>query len=101
VVDDGLATGATMLAAVAALRSAHPTRIIVAVPVGATDTCAALKRVADDCICAATPEPFYGVGAWYLDFDQTSDEEVRQILQQAAEQLAGHGANGRGREPWS
>jgi putative phosphoribosyl transferase len=101
VVDDGLATGSTMLAAVAALRSAHPARIIVAVPVGATETCAELKRVADDCICAATPDPFYGVGAWYLDFEQTTDEEVRQILEQAAEQPAVHGASARGRVPWS
>lgn len=100
VVDDGLATGSTMLAAVTALRSAHPARIIVAVPVGATDTCAALKRVADDCICAATPEPFYGVGAWYLDFEQTSDDEVRQLLQLAAEQPAVHGASGHGRATW-
>jgi predicted phosphoribosyltransferase len=101
VVDDGLATGATMLAAVAALRSAHPARIIAAAPVGATDTCAALRRAADDCICAATPEPFYGVGAWYLDFEQTSDAEVRKILQQAAGQPATHGGGARGRPPWS
>ena len=101
VVDDGLATGSTMLAAVTALRTAHPARIIVAVPVGATDTCAELKRVADDCICAATPEPFYGVGAWYLDFEQTSDDQVRQLLAQAAEQADGQVAGGRGRAPWS
>lgn len=101
VVDDGLATGSTMLAAVTALRSAHPARILVAVPVGASDTCAELKRVADDCICAATPEPFFGVGAWYLDFEQTSDDEVRQLLQQAAEPPAVRADAGRGRMPWS
>jgi putative phosphoribosyl transferase len=101
VVDDGLATGSTMRAAVTALRSAHPARILVAVPVGASDTCAELKRVADDCICAATPEPFFGVGAWYLDFEQTSDDEVRQLLQQAAEPQAATGEGGRGRMPWS
>jgi predicted phosphoribosyltransferase len=101
VVDDGLATGSTMLAAVAALRSAHPARIVVAVPVGASDTCAELKRVADDCICAATPEPFYGVGAWYLDFEQTSDEEVRQILEHAAAEPAVHDVSTRGRTSWS
>lgn len=101
VVDDGLATGSTMLAAVTALRSAHPARILVAVPVGASDTCAELKRVADDCICAATPEPFFGVGTWYLDFEQTSDDEVRQLLQQAAEPPAVRADAGRGRMPWS
>ncbi|MBV9149566.1 MAG: phosphoribosyltransferase [Candidatus Eremiobacteraeota bacterium] len=79
-VDDGLATGATMLAAVQALRQLGPARVVVAVPVAAADTCAELKREVDDVVCAATPEPFYGVGMWYQDFTQTNDEEVRQLL---------------------
>ena len=79
-VDDGLATGATMLAAVQALRQLGPARIVVAVPVAAADTCAELKREVDEVVCAATPEPFYGVGMWYQDFTQTNDEEVRQLL---------------------
>ena len=78
--DDGLATGATMLAAVQALRQLGPARIVVAVPVAAADTCTELKREVDDVVCAATPEPFYGVGMWYQDFTQTNDEEVRQLL---------------------
>jgi len=82
-VDDGLATGATMLAAVQALRQLNPARIVIAIPVAASDTCAELKREADDLICAATPEPFYGVGMWYENFAQTSDDEVRQLLAEA------------------
>lgn len=84
-VDDGLATGSTMRAAVAALRRREPARVIVAVPVGAPDTCTELRREADDVICARTPEPFYAVGMWYRDFAQTSDAEVRQLLARAAE----------------
>lgn len=79
-VDDGLATGASMRAAVAAIRLQGPLRIIVAVPVGAADTCEELPAEAGDCVCAATPEPFYGVGLWYRDFTPTSDTEVRQLL---------------------
>jgi len=82
-VDDGLATGATMLAAVEALRQLAPSRIVVAVPVAAVDTCRELEREVEELICAATPEPFYGVGMWYQDFTQTSDAEVRDLLASA------------------
>jgi predicted phosphoribosyltransferase len=79
-VDDGLATGATMRAAVAALRQCEPARIVVAAPVGARDACDEFRVLADDVICARTPEPFYGVGLWYEDFSQTSDDEVSELL---------------------
>src|SRR5688572_13452054 len=79
-VDDGLATGATMRAAVAALRLHEPKEIIVAVPIAAPETCIELRREADHVICAATPRPFFGVGRWYTDFSQTTDEEVRELL---------------------
>jgi predicted phosphoribosyltransferase len=79
-VDDGLATGATMRAAVAALRQQHPARIVVAVPTASPDTCESLKAEADDVICAMTPEPFFAVGHWYEDFTQTTDNEVRELL---------------------
>ena len=80
VVDDGLATGSTMRAAVVAIRRRRPARIVVAVPVGARETCEALLDVADDVVCALTPEPFSAVGLWYADFSPTTDEEVRQLL---------------------
>ena len=83
-VDDGLATGATMRAAVEALRARHPVRLVVAVPVGAPETCSALELLADEVTCAVTPEPFYAVGLWYADFDQTTDAEVRALLERAA-----------------
>ena len=79
-VDDGLATGATMRAAVAALRRQRPDGIVVAVPTASRDTCEALKAEADDVICAMTPDPFFAVGHWYDDFTQTTDEEVRDFL---------------------
>jgi Predicted phosphoribosyltransferases len=82
-IDDGLATGATMKAAVLALRKENATRIIVAVPVGAATTCAELSRIADEVICLRMPEPFYGVGHWYRDFSQTSDEEVSELIEKA------------------
>ena len=85
VVDDGLATGATMFVAVRALRRLSPREIVVAVPVGSRHTCAQFSKLIDGlCVCAITPEPFYGVGAWYRDFSQTSDEEVRLLLERAA-----------------
>jgi predicted phosphoribosyltransferase len=80
-VDDGLATGSSMRAAVEALRLRGPARIVVAVPVGAPETCAALREIADEVVCAYEPERF---GLWYADFSQTSDEEVRQLLVRAA-----------------
>ena len=83
-VDDGLATGATMRAAVKALRQRDVARIVVAVPVGAPDTCRDLEGEADETICAVAPEWFQAVGQYYEDFAQTSDEEVRQFLSRAA-----------------
>ena len=79
-IDDGLATGSTMTAAVKAVRQRSPARVVVAVPVGARDTCDVLTKIADEVICVRMPEPFSAVGQWYLDFDQTSDDEVRQLL---------------------
>ena len=79
-IDDGVATGSTMRAAALALRKMQPSKIIVAVPVAAADTCADLRIEVDEVICGATPEPFMAVGAWYSDFKQTSDDEVRDLL---------------------
>jgi predicted phosphoribosyltransferase len=79
-VDDGLATGATMRAAIAAVRQQQPARIVVAVPTASPDTCEELKAEADDVVCAMTPEPFLAVGHWYEDFTQTTDDEVRELL---------------------
>lgn len=83
-VDDGLATGSTMRAAVLALRRQQPARIVVAVPVGAASTCEEFRAITDETICAITPAPFLAVGYWYEDFTQTSDEEVSELLQEAA-----------------
>jgi putative phosphoribosyl transferase len=83
-VDDGLATGATMRAAAMALRQMKPLKIVVAVPVAPPETCEAFRSEVEDVICAITPDPFVTVGAWYEDFSQTSDEEVRQLLEQAS-----------------
>jgi predicted phosphoribosyltransferase len=83
-IDDGLATGATMRAAVEALRQQGPARLVVAVPTAAPATCAEFETEVDEIVCAVTPEPFYGVGLWYADFSQTTDEEVRYLLQAAA-----------------
>jgi putative phosphoribosyl transferase len=80
VADDGLATGATMRAAVAALRAKTPTRIVVAVPVAPPSTVEQLREVADEVVCLETPEPFLGVGRWYRDFPQTTDQEVKDLL---------------------
>ncbi|MDB5353446.1 MAG: putative phosphoribosyltransferase [Planctomycetota bacterium] len=83
-VDDGLATGASMRAAVAAVRQRHPARIVVAVPIAATSTCERFRDEVDETVCARTPEPFYAVGLWYEDFSQTTDDEVRELLRNAA-----------------
>ena len=83
-VDDGLATGSTMKAAISALRRQNPKKIVVAVPTAPADTCEDLKREADEVICAATPEPFYAVGLWYEDFAQTTDDEVKELIRRAA-----------------
>ena len=81
-VDDGLATGSTMKAAAQAVRAQAPARIVVAVPVGAADTCRSFAGIVDEVVCARTPEPFSAVGLWYRDFSQTTDDEVRELLQQ-------------------
>ena len=83
-VDDGLATGSTMLAAVKCVRSLQPSDVIVAVPVASQQACAHIREEADECVCLATPTPFQAVGEWYEDFRQTSDAEVRELLGQAA-----------------
>jgi len=83
-VDDGLATGSTMLAAVKCVTSLEPVSLIVAAPVGSRQACAHIRKWADECVCLATPEPFVAVGEWYEDFGQTSDAEVRDLLAQAA-----------------
>ncbi|HKC55167.1 MAG TPA: phosphoribosyltransferase [Vicinamibacterales bacterium] len=83
-VDDGLATGSTMRAAAQAVRAHGPSRVIVAVPVGARQTCSEIAAVADEVVCARTPEPFSAVGQWYVDFDQTDDGEVRDLLQKSS-----------------
>lgn len=82
-IDDGLATGATMEAAVMALREHHPARIVVATPVGARESCERLGRVADEVVCALIPTSFMAVGQWYQDFGQTSDDEVKALVDQA------------------
>ena len=79
-VDDGLATGASMRAAVHALRGSNAAQVIVAVPVAAPDTCDAVAESADNTVCSLTPQPFFAVGLWYEDFEQVSDEEVRRLL---------------------
>ena len=87
-VDDGLATGSTMRAAVAALTKLQPAKIVVAVPVAVRSTCEELAEEVDEVVCARTPEPFYGVGEWYADFSQTTDEEVRELLARAERETA-------------
>jgi putative phosphoribosyl transferase len=87
-VDDGLATGATMRAAVAALRQQQPARIVVAVPIAAPETCDELRAEVDEIVCAITPEPFYAVGLWYEDFAPPTDDEIRTLLDRAAQEHA-------------
>lgn len=86
-VDDGLATGASMRAAVQAVRQMNPARIVVAVPVAARETCEEFRRLVDLVVCPATPDPFYAVGLWYEHFPPTSDEEVRELLAAAHEEF--------------
>jgi len=83
-VDDGLATGSTMLAAVKCVKSLQPSAVIVAVPVASRQACAHIREEADACVCLTMPKPFVAVGAWYQDFQQTSDAEVRELLEQAS-----------------
>ena len=87
-VDNGVATGTTMLAAIAALRKMQPARIVIAVAVAPRSTYGELKAEADEVVCILTPERFYAVGQWYEDFEPTSDEEVRDLLARAVEQRA-------------
>ena len=84
-IDDGLATGSTMRAAAASLRLQKPRRIVVAVPVSSPETCDEFRREVDEIVCAVTPQHFQGVGLWYDDFSQTSDEEVRELLKRAVQ----------------
>ena len=86
-IDDGLATGASMRAAIVGLRTQHPARIVVAVPTAAPETCETFETEVDEIVCAITPEPFLGVGRWYEDFSQTTDEGVRLLLQAVRRQL--------------
>lgn len=88
VVDDGLATGSTMRAAAAGIRQLKPSRLVVAVPVGAEATCRQLRLVADEVVCCATPHPFRAVGLWYREFPQAGDDEVRQLLEEARREHA-------------
>jgi len=81
-VDDGLATGSSMLAAIRYVDNARPARVIVAVPVASVQAYRHLKGIVSDCVCLATPEPFYAVGAWYADFAQVTDEEVQALIEQ-------------------
>jgi predicted phosphoribosyltransferase len=83
-VDDGLATGSTMRAAVEALRPQHARRLVIAVPVAARSVCEQFRSVVDDVVCVTTPEPFQAVGRWYEDFSQNNDEQVRDLLARAA-----------------
>ncbi len=95
-VDDGLATGSTMRVAVQAVSAGHPARVIIAVPVAAPQTCQTLGEIVDDIVCLATPDPFYAVGLWYEHFDQTSDNEVIQLLEEAARAQTQHSAGAPG-----
>lgn len=83
VVDDGLATGSTMRAAALAVRELNPARVVVAVPVASRETCDDFRDVVDEVVCEATPRPFHAIGLWYEDFSQTSDDEVRELLDKA------------------
>lgn len=82
-VDDGLATGSTMTVAARYVRSLKPAQIFIAVPVGSVEACRRLRKEADRCICLATPQPFRAVGEWYVEFPQTTDREVRRLLEQS------------------
>jgi putative phosphoribosyl transferase len=83
VVDDGIATGSTMRAAIAALRQQCPSKLIVAVPTASPSSCDELRTIADEVVTVITPEPFFAVGCWYAIFDQTSDDEVRRLFQRS------------------
>jgi putative phosphoribosyl transferase len=93
-VDDGLATGATMRAAAVALRRLGPAKVVVAVPAAAPETCEDFRHEVDEIVCARTPQPFYAVGAWYEDFSPTTDQEVRELLARANRRDAVGGVTG-------
>jgi len=86
-VDDGMATGSTMKAAIEALRRITPARIVVAVPTATPSACAEIGLAADECVCCVKPDPFYAVGIWYDDFSQTTDKEVRDLLERTDFQM--------------
>jgi predicted phosphoribosyltransferase len=89
-VDDGLATGSTLMAAARHVRSLEPARIVIAVPVGSNAACVRLRREVDDVVCLATPDHFFSVGEWYRDFEQVGDAEVRKLLAESRQQLRKH-----------
>jgi putative phosphoribosyl transferase len=91
-VDDGLATGSTMLAAIRYVRSLAPSRVVIGVPVGSKQACERLARQVDDFVCLATPDLFFAVGEWYTDFQQISDSEVKRILTEGRRMLQKHAA---------
>ncbi|MFL5489325.1 MAG: phosphoribosyltransferase [Gemmatimonadaceae bacterium] len=92
-IDDGLATGSTMRAAVQALRQEGANKIVVAVPVAPPETCEAFREEVDDIVCAVTPEPFQAVGIWYANFNETTDDEVRDLLARAERETPSHAGN--------
>lgn len=85
-VDDGIATGSTIRAAIAVIQPEHPARLIIAIPVAPAQTCTDLKTEVDDIVCLMTPEPFYAIGLWYENFAQTTDDEVRELLTRSLSQ---------------
>jgi len=93
-IDDGLATGSSMRSAVVALRRQEPRRIVVAVPIAAPSTCEEFREEVEEVVCAETPEPFYAVGLWYEDFSQTTDDEVRELLNERGRSPLRHSAVG-------
>lgn len=95
-VDDGLATGSTMLVAVRHVRAFQPARVIVAVPVGTVEACERLRQEADSVVCLAKPEPFLAVGEWYADFSQVEDAEVQSLLKRRTVRGSHHGAHAAG-----
>jgi putative phosphoribosyl transferase len=95
IVDDGLATGATMRAAIRAARAERAGKVIVAVPTASPETCASLEDIADDVFCLTTPSPYMAVGVWYDDFSQTTDEEVVALLKRADAEFLEHDASTR------
>ncbi|HET9983289.1 MAG TPA: phosphoribosyltransferase [Longimicrobiales bacterium] len=92
VVDDGIATGATMHAALRAVRALHPTKLVAAVPVAAPDSCRFLARLADDVVCLEQPDPLLAIGVWYASFPQLTDDEVRALLEESARRTVAPGA---------